>query len=309
MHYRRPRKKLRKGFLIVSTIILLCVAGLAYWVARSSEQNRVLPPEPPHIHAYEDDDFLLDIETGTPDTPLVSIPLDSLNPTGYLELVNHQHGFGGLDHRYLSLAWPTVPVSHIEGLYVHQTALAAAQTMFASFREEHPDSAALFVSSGYRDIATQAQLYADNYGSGYVMPAGHSEHHTGLAMDIFAVGVGQWDFGNSYHGLWLAANAYQYGFILRYPAGAEALTGINFEPWHFRYVGYPHAYIMHRRGIVLEEYIDYLSYRGYFSFTLRGARYHVLHQMPEAGMIYVPQDKDFVITYDNTGGVVVLWNT
>ena len=72
-----------------------------------------------------------------------------------------------------------------------------------------------------------------------VLPGNTSEHTTGLALDILSPRHDEADdsFGETPEGLWLAENAWKYGFILRYPEGKEALTGVIYEPWHFRYVG------------------------------------------------------------------------
>lgn len=84
-----------------------------------------------------------------------------------------------------------------------------------------------------------------------VAPPGYSEHETGLAIDFSNNGnydkkAKMWD--------WLSENAYQYGFILRYPKGKEDITGYEYEPWHYRYVGKECAIIMHERNLCLEEY-------------------------------------------------------
>lgn len=99
----------------------------------------------------------------------------------------------------------------------------------------------------------------------YVAVPGHSEHETGLAIDL---GLKQdvIDFIRPefpYEGICQRFRqlAPKYGFIERYPKGKEEVTGIGQEPWHFRYVGMPHAEIMTEKGMVLEEYIEFL--RGY----------------------------------------------
>ncbi|PVZ58492.1 D-alanyl-D-alanine carboxypeptidase [Arthrobacter sp. H-02-3] len=101
--------------------------------------------------------------------------------------------------------------------------------------------------SGYRSFSQQASLY-NSYVSQYgqatadtlAARAGYSEHQTGLAMDIGnASGTCalQACFANTPAGQWAAKNCRDYGFIIRYPAGAEATTGYTYEPWHLRYVG------------------------------------------------------------------------
>ncbi len=85
---------------------------------------------------------------------------------------------------------------------------------------------------------------------------GRSEHNTGLAVDLNGV-AGDLDTTAEYR--WLQENAEDFGFILRFPADKESVTGIRFEPWHYRYVGVEHAKEMNRLGMCLEEYIDYLN--------------------------------------------------
>jgi D-alanyl-D-alanine carboxypeptidase len=122
----------------------------------------------------------------------------------------------------------------------------------------------LRIISAYRDVGTQDSLYsryvqrdgqaaADTYSA----RPGHSEHQTGLAVDFD-------DYGSCYlaacfaqtpAGIWLAEHASEFGFIIRYPSGSEAVTGFQFEPWHFRYVGQDLATEMTRTATkTLEEF-------------------------------------------------------
>lgn len=106
------------------------------------------------------------------------------------------------------------------------------------------------VMSGYRNLEEQQALY-DEMGSSYAMKPGYSEHHTGLALDI---GSTEGTMEMAPEGKWVANNAHRFGFVLRYPADKTAITGIEFEPWHLRYVGLPHSECMHEQNLVLEEY-------------------------------------------------------
>ncbi|MFT4297225.1 MAG: M15 family metallopeptidase [Micropruina sp.] len=113
----------------------------------------------------------------------------------------------------------------------------------------------LYVASGYRTPAEQRRLWQQAEDKSYVQRPGHSEHQTGLAVDLADLRVGDGEFGDSRAGRWLADNAWRYGFVLRYPPGKEKLTGISYEPWHYRYVGRAVARTCHDRGLVLEEYV------------------------------------------------------
>ncbi|KAD3633026.1 D-alanyl-D-alanine carboxypeptidase family protein [Arthrobacter yangruifuii] len=118
--------------------------------------------------------------------------------------------------------------------------------------------------SGFRTAEAQAALHADyagRYGSDVAesisaLP-GQSEHQTGLAVDIGAADGAcslQACFEGTGAGAWAASNARRYGFIVRYPAGAEQITGYAYEPWHLRYVGPAAAGKIHDAGITLEQY-------------------------------------------------------
>ena len=99
-------------------------------------------------------------------------------------------------------------------------------------------------------------MEAYNLASQAVTVPGSSEHQIGLAIDIICDGYSSLDegFADTKAGKWLADNSYKYGFILRYPLGKEDITSIEFEPWHFRYVGVDAATVMYENGICLEEF-------------------------------------------------------
>lgn len=120
--------------------------------------------------------------------------------------------------------------------------------------------------SGWRSHAEQETLWASSlrengrvFTETYVARPGCSEHETGLAIDL-GENVPDLDFirpSFPEEGICGAfrARAADYGFLLRYPKGKESVTGIGFEPWHFRYVGTPWAGKIAGRGLVLEEYL------------------------------------------------------
>lgn len=127
----------------------------------------------------------------------------------------------------------------------------------------------LRVGSGYRSYATQASLfasYARRHGeaeaSRFSSRPGHSEHQSGLAVDFAGANQTCWVddcFERTAAGKWLAAHAHEYGFILRYPKGKESITGYQYEPWHFRYVGRELAGALHQSGLTMEEAWSYIE--------------------------------------------------
>ena len=155
------------------------------------------------------------------------------------------------------------PVPHLNPPTLRTEAANAIVAMFAAAKTE--GAGGMQLQSAYRSYAVQVQVY-----NGYVASVGtatadsqsarpgFSEHQTGLAADISALPLTcalDACFGQTPQGIWLAANAYRFGFLLRYPADKTAVTGFIYEPWHFRFVGVSLATDMKRTGVTtLEEF-------------------------------------------------------
>ena len=149
--------------------------------------------------------------------------------------------------------------------------------LFAMLKDAKAEGISLSVCSPYRDISRQKILFDRkiklHMGNGYsymeaykkasqiVTVPGASEHQIGLALDIISSDYTSLDegFGKTAAGKWLQKHSKEYGFILRYPKGKEYITGIDFEPWHFRYVGKEAATIIMDNGITLEEFVESIS--------------------------------------------------
>lgn len=123
----------------------------------------------------------------------------------------------------------------------------------------------LIVNSSYRDYKDQEDVYesiklykGDTEADKVAARPGHSEHQTGLAIDVFEINnqlTGT--FKNSPAYTWLKNNAHLYGYIERYPEGKEYLTGYSFESWHWRYVGVEAAKIIYEENLTYDEYYAY----------------------------------------------------
>jgi D-alanyl-D-alanine carboxypeptidase len=146
----------------------------------------------------------------------------------------------------------------------------AAEALEEMFQAAKKDAGHTLVSvSGYRSFRTQSNVYSrklKNTGSKekaneYVALPGASEHQLGLAMDLgttTSTGLTP-AFGNSKAGKWVAANAWKYGFIVRYQEGWEDITGYKAEPWHVRFIGKEHAKRVFEQNIPLENYLQALQ--------------------------------------------------
>lgn len=158
------------------------------------------------------------------------------------------------------------------------------------------------INSGFRDFDEQQSLYLE-MGSDYALPAGHSEHNLGLSLDV---GSTQMKMANAPEGKWIEENAWKYGFILRYPKDKTAVTGIEYEPWHIRYVGLPHSAIMKEKNLALEEYMDYLKKEKAISTTILGEKYEIsYYPVTKDTTIHVPSNLHTELSGNNMDGVIV----
>lgn len=179
--------------------------------------------------------------------------------------------------------------------------------------------------SGYRTMKEQRKIYTDSmhdngesFTKKYVALPNHSEHQTGLAIDL-GVRKDEIDFIRPdfpYEGICqeFRKTAVRYGFIERYQCRKEQITGIAHEPWHFRYVGYPHSEIMSSNGLSLEEYIDFIK-----EFQYGQQHLEIENDGKQMEVFYVPYDAEGTafsvaeqsvcqVSGNNTDGfIVTLW--
>ena len=139
------------------------------------------------------------------------------------------------------------------------------------------ENVTVWMQSGYRSVSYQTSLYekktnyykqqgyddakAKEMAAAIVNPPGYSEHNCGLAADLNSpehTGLDE-GFENTAAFRWLCQHAGEYGFILRYPKGAEEKTEITYEPWHWRYVGVENAAKINASGLCFEDYIETLQ--------------------------------------------------
>jgi len=187
-----------------------------------------------------------------------------VNAENVLALVNKEFALPGT-YTPEDLVKPNVQFSFgeqdIEKSYLRKEAAEALEKMFAAAENSN---IYLFAVSGYRSYNRQVAILnneIERVGKDQAMQAvaipGKSEHQTGLAMDISSESVQYLltdNFGETEEGKWLKENAHHFGFILRYPKDKEDITGYQFEPWHFRYVGEKNAQIMYKNNWTLEEF-------------------------------------------------------
>ena len=184
------------------------------------------------------------------------------------------------------------------------------------YNKYHNDS--LIIYGSYRTTDFQRQLYeADLEANGTeestkVAKPGYSEHESGYAFDFST--IPDYDYQGTGDYAWFTENCYKYGFILRYPENKENITKIQYEPWHFRYVGEPHAYYMTKNGLCMEEYIKLIEEHPYTGEHLEfkdesGQEYEVYFVAADPGAeetdVPVPSGLSYTISGNNYSGFIV----
>jgi D-alanyl-D-alanine carboxypeptidase len=188
------------------------------------------------------------------------------DPASLWVVVNKRHPLTPKAYVPARLTVPDIPLRNNITNDERQVSNVVAPALEHMVADAGSQGVYLNLQSGYRSYSFQVSLYNSYVRSQGQAAAdrqsarpGYSEHQSGLAADLGGTSQPACNiaacFGETKEGKWLAAHAYTYGFIIRYPAGKEQTTGYEYEPWHVRYVGTALANEMHRRNIqTLEEF-------------------------------------------------------
>ena len=237
---------------------------------------------------------------------------------GSLILVNKEYP-SRLDGENIKLLYEVENNSYVLGDY----SVGIAEESIKDFNSMLDDFASIYgqtdimVACGYRSKETQESLRdSENSMSDeaeaeqWVAPPGYSEHQTGYAFDFDLNLTDGGISGINYDGqgdyAWLNSNCGQYGFIVRYRKDRENITGYKYEPWHFRYVGFPHSQYIEDHDITLEEYHAFLHKHTADNAIImedRDGDKWCIYYVPASGSgstdIPVPEDRTFEISGDN----------
>lgn len=275
MAKKRSKKQLKaKGILALLLAVVLVGLSVGFAVSERRKPDKVQPEPSTEAPTEAPTEIPTEAQPEAPvpepteNTPPVSLPQATegnpvtVSPDGEhweLTLVNLQYRLPD-DYK------PTLKAA-VEGSSAQLDARVAPYyaEMYAAAKA---DGCTLTPYSGYRTYARQQENF-ERKVSYYVsqglseteataktqtriLPAGASEHNMGFAMDIVSASA---DFVSTKEFSWLLEHAHEYGFILRYPENKTEITGVMYEPWHWRYVGKEAAAAMHQSGQCLEEYL------------------------------------------------------
>lgn len=236
-------KAKRRKWLAVSSLAILALLGPSGLVdaQTASAEPALCIAEP----CFEPDDFSID------------------EPDSIWVVVNKQRPLANLKYAP-KLVKPALATPRTNNPYGLSLAKPAADAFVAlTIAAKKAGAGDIFMQSAYRSYNYQMSVHSGavarlglKAGEALAARPGHSEHQTGLAVDVAAVGQGcviQVCFANTRAGRYVAKYAYKYGFIVRYPNGQTPITGYQFEPWHLRYVGVGLATEMKNTGVSVLE--------------------------------------------------------
>lgn len=271
---RRRHRALVATGLIVLTLVVFSTIGL-YWVKTQAEIDQRSRDQA--AAAALADQKIAEAEARKKQPVFISLPGaepfealvgDYNQPDSLWALVNKERS-ATTTYVPADLVRPEVeirPNATPDEQKVRKEVAGAVYELFSAARKQ---GYSLMIGSAYRSAATQEVLFNRYVATSglaqaqmYSARPGHSEHQLGLAVDISTASQNCYlseCFLGTPEGTWLANNAYMYGFTLRYKQGKEAITGYNFEPWHYRYVGVAYATALHQSGLTLEEAWPYLE--------------------------------------------------
>lgn len=257
--------------LIICTLITL---GMAMYLLSISSD---LPDETENDTPRETETEVTEMEIPVFTTDLSAYESYMDAPSGsFLILVNKQNTIGTDDKPADLISVKDIHPDEIRDLSLDRTAEMALEAMFIEMRAAGFKN--VFVTSAYRSYSKQSDLFEGyivkemNSGSlsreqaiekvlRYSAYPGTSEHQTGLCVDLMTYRMSDLDesFADEPVYDWLLENAWKFGFILRFPEDKTDITGYDFEPWHYRFVGRYDAYMIHAQNLCLEEYIEQIN--------------------------------------------------
>ena len=245
---------------------LLCLTALACFVAGGTAYACTRKAAVPQLPELPAESLALPAENGAQQSPLTAAQAQALLDDPRMILVNRANP--------ITEDYPVETRECGSATAINKTLQTEAAEAFLSMQAAAAkDGVDVRMQSGYRSVSYQTKLYerktqyyrdqgfdeatAKEKAAAIVNPPGYSEHNCGLAADLNSpehTGLDE-GFENTTAFRWLCEHAADYGFILRYPKGAEAQTEITYEPWHWRYVGVENACTIRESGLALEEFL------------------------------------------------------
>lgn len=263
--------KRTKLFQLVGVIVVVLIVALGLGLSLLRDDAETAPSKPAKVSTNTAQKAAITkVQVKLPGaTPIDAITEDYDLPTSIWTVVSKDYPLSDQQYRPSDLELTALPARSDKSNDEKSVRKVIVPDLTAMFDAAKGAGNDIMIASGFRSYELQ-QTYFSSYSRSYGVEAaekfsahpGQSEHQTGLALDIAYTNRDCYldiCFGEKLAGVWLAANAYKYGFILRYPADKTEVTKYQYEPWHFRYVGKPLAGALHESGLTLDEARPYLQ--------------------------------------------------
>jgi D-alanyl-D-alanine carboxypeptidase len=256
----RKHRKSKQILLLALTLVIIGGIGVLVVLKKDESSNKQLEADSSQIKSSED-------EAKKEQAPEVKLNITSAD-SQYV-LVNKKFGLEPVDYRPEDLVIPKVNLTASDSNDEKSVRKLIAPYLEEMLTAAQNENLNLTMNSGFRSSKLQS-FYFNNYvkqsgleaAKRYSAEPGHSEHQTGLSFDLSYTDRKCYldaCFGDTEAGIWLAENAHSYGFILRYPKDKEEITGYQYEPWHFRFVGKDIATEIFDQKLSYEEYLANLN--------------------------------------------------
>ena len=321
---KKRRRRLRWGRLFLTLIVLVVIVfGLRLGLSedfRLRMMQNVAALVSEQRQQTETMDGALAADDATVRYTTVAAT-ERLLHSGDLILVNYQYAYDfalNSDVELIDLSTAINDSYSVYGTVYVQPKMAEALNQLAAAFAEATGNTDVRVISGYRSEEYQQQLYdakVEEVGAEqaavWAAEPGYSEHHTGLAVDVgIASGSGALAFTDQGTYAWYCDNAANYGLINRYAEEKQEITKIMDEPWHYRYVGKPHALLITQNNLCLEEYIEMLKNYNFFGQHLTlsvsaDENYEIYYVSGSRSDIPVPKNRRYEISGNNVDGYIV----
>ena len=249
---------------------LLCLTALACFVVGGTAYACTRKAAVPQLPELPAESLAQPAENGAQQSPLTAAQAQALLDDPRMILVNRTHP--------ITEDYPVETKECGSATAINKTLQTEAADAFLAMQAAAAkDGVTIWMQSGYRSVDYQKNLYdqktqyfrnkglseaeAKKQAANIVNPPGYSEHNCGLAADLNSPEHTDLTegFENTEAFRWLSAHAVEYGFILRYPKNAEAVTEITYEPWHWRYVGPENAALIQQSGLCFEDAVAVLQ--------------------------------------------------
>lgn len=321
------RKSMRRAKVLTELCISLIILGGGAYLVKNAVDNSETLGTSPYMESVSDTESSIAEPTEPVDPNKLIFESSSVATKdkfkGNLILVNHDYEYFSGDeslvvlNEQLSADGRTSYVGEDNETEILEAVYTPLSEMLDTFwASTGLDD--IVITAGFRTTERQQELYDEDLAasggesSTRVALPGHSEHESGYAVDFSTSTTWTYDGSGDYS--WINEHCWEYGFILRYPEDKTDITKIQYEAWHYRYVGVPHAYYITENGLCLEEYIDLLRDYTYedehLEFTDGNGAAYEIYFVPsddsaETTIVPVPNTLKYDISGNNVDGFIV----